>query len=274
MNYRALFFLSIIILIIGVGGLFLLPSDEATQPTTTQTETQAAPESKEKVPEVVIMTAVANRELSKGILLQADDYTLSELKVEQTSPLVKSDLTQFIAGANATSLQGFLTNENITAGSLLSENNLISPEDSRFIISSLDSTQEVAYRIYIKDTEEYILDTLRQGDSVSVFNQQQDLDNKKTDKKNLIKLMDNLTVLQVKKNKVDEKKTDNSSITTSERSEGYIGYVSVKINAKDVKKFYTLETKSKLIVLPSHQSEPTNHRGTLVRELRGSANAK
>lgn len=273
MNYRALFLLSIIILIIGVGGLFLLPSDEATQPTTTQTENQAVPEPKEKVPEVVIMTAVANRELSKGILLQADDYTLSELKVEQTSPLVKSDLTQFMAGTNATSLQGFLTNENITAGSLLSENNLISPEDSRFIISSLDSTQEVAYRIYIKDTDEYILDTLRQGDSVSVFNQQQDLDNKKTDKKNLIKLMDNLKVLQVKKNKVEDKKEDNSGFT-SEPKEGYIGYVSVKINAKDVKKFYTLETKSKLIVLPSHQSEPTNHRGTLVRELRGSANAK
>lgn len=270
MNYRALFFLSIIILIVGVGGLFLLPSsDEPSSETspTTQIETPAKPE--EKVPEIVIITAVANRELPKGILLQAEDYTLSEIKVEQTSPLATSDLTPFMAEAKTTSLQGFLTNENISAGSLLSNNNLISPEDSRFLISSLNSKQEVAYRIYIGNTEEYILDTLRQGDSVSVFNQQQDLDNKKTDKKNLIKLMDNLKVLQVKKNKVDEQKTDDSNLS-SEKREGYLGYVSVKINAKDVKKFYTLENKSKLIVLPSHQSEPTNHRGTLVRELRGN----
>ncbi|WP_373778489.1 SAF domain-containing protein [Glaesserella sp.] len=267
MNYRALFIISILILVIGVGGLFLLPS--SSEETTTQAPPPPPVEKVEekKVIEVLVATAVTNRDLTKGTLLQADDYTLSQMKVEETSPLVQSDLTDLINRSETGSLQGFLVAENLTSGSLITKNSIISPDDSRFLISSLDPKQEVAFRVYIREPEQYILDTLRHGDFVSVFTQQPDSSSRKnTDKLNLIKLADNLRVLQVKIFKTDEVTESQNSVT---KTNDYLGYVSIQVNAAKVKEFYSLESKPKLIVLPSHQEEKTNHRGTFVRELRG-----
>ncbi|MDO4698899.1 MAG: SAF domain-containing protein [Pasteurellaceae bacterium] len=259
MNYRILFFIAALILSIGIGGLFFLPVDETQDASPT---TQAQPEI-QKVPEVVIMTAVVNKNLSKGKLLQADDYTLSELTVEETSPLIQSNLKPFMEQSQSSSLQGFLLAENLTAGSLLSSHHLIAPNDDRFLISSLDPKQEVAYRIYLEASEQYILDTVRQGDNVSVFSQQQDLAQHNTDKKNLIKLVDNLTVLRV------QALNSEKEASSSAQKPSYIGYLTVKIDARKVQTFYALEHRSKLVVLPSYQSEATNHRGSLIRKLRG-----
>lgn len=258
MNYRILFLLAGVVLAIGIGGLFFLPTEETSESQPSAPQVEAV-----KVPEVVIMTAVVNKNLTKGKLLQAEDYTLSELTVEETSPLVKSDLKPFMEQAQSQSLQGFLVAENLTEGSLLSTNHLIAPNDDRFLISSLDPKQEVAYRIYLEASEQYLLDTLRQGDKVSIFNQQQDSTQRSTEKKNLVKLVDNLTVLRVQTLNNEKEESGNN------QKQPYIGYLAVKINAQNVQTFYSLENRSKLIVLPSHRSEATNHRGTLIRKLRG-----
>lgn len=271
MNYRALFIISILILVVGVGGLFFLPSpSEETPAQTTEAPPPPPPPvevEEKKIVEVLVTTATANRDLKKGMLLQADDYTLSQVKVEETSPLVESDLSELIKSGDSGTLQGFLVAENLTSGSLLSKNNVISPNDTRFLISSLDPTQEVAYRIYIKEPEQYILDTLRQGDSVSIYNQQRDLDRSDTEKMNLVKLVDNLTVLQVKIFKTNDVESQESGVI---QNTDFLGYVAVKLNAAKLKELYSLENGSKLIVMPSHKAGPTNHRGAFVRELRGN----
>lgn len=255
MNYRILFLLAGVVLSIGIVGLFFLPVEEADE------GQKNVPAQVANVPEVVITTAVANKNLSKGNLLHADDYTLSTLTVEETSPLVQSNLQPFLEQTQSQTLQGFLLAENLTTGSLLSANQLIAPNDDRFLISSLDPSQEVAYRIYLEPSEQYILDTVRQGDSVSIFTQQQDLTRHNNDKKNLIKLVDNLTVLRLQ--------TINAEGSENNQKPAHIGYVTVKIDAQKVQKFYALENRSKLVVLPSHHSEATNHRGSLIRKLRG-----
>ncbi|WP_150539634.1 flp operon protein C [Actinobacillus vicugnae] len=268
MNYRMLFIISTFILIIGFGGLFMLPDSEdgaqvaettATAPQTTQPE----------VATKVITTATLNRDLTKGVLIQAEDYTLTEFTVPETSPLLSADLKALLETAQTSSLQGFVTTENMKAGSLVQPTLLITPEDPRFILFSINPNQEVAYRVYIQSHEQYILDSVRSGDNVAIFSQQSDLAQRDRDQSSLVKLVDNLTVLQVKTFSAEETKQD-----TSQTKKDFVGYISVKVNASDLKAFYSLDKQAKLIVLPNDvATKAINHRGMFIRQLRGKNNA-
>ncbi|VEI45930.1 flp operon protein C [Actinobacillus equuli] len=44
----------------------------------------------------MITTATLNRDVTKGTLIQAEDYTLSELTVPETSPMISSDLKAYL----------------------------------------------------------------------------------------------------------------------------------------------------------------------------------
>ncbi|WGE68170.1 SAF domain-containing protein [Actinobacillus equuli subsp. haemolyticus] len=268
MNYRVLFIISTFILVIGFGGLFMLPNAEDSVP---QSETAAASTETAKQPEVatkVITTATLNRDLSKGTLIQAEDYTLSELTVPETSPLLSSDLKNLLETATVPTLQGFVATENIKAGSLLQPELLITPDDPRFILFSINPHQEVAYRVYIQSAEQYILDSVRSGDSVSVFSQQTDLAHRERDQGSLVKLADNLTVLQVKTFTAEENKD------SSEQKKDFLGYISLKVDAAMLKAFYSLDKQAKLIVLPTDAAaKAINHRGMFIRQLRGKNNA-
>ncbi|AIZ79019.1 SAF domain-containing protein [Actinobacillus equuli] len=267
MNYRVLFIISTFILVIGFGGLFMLPNAEDAN----QAESAAASAEAPKQPEVVtkvITTATLNRDVTKGTLIQAEDYTLSELTVPETSPMISSDLKSLLETANTPSLQGFVATENIKAGSLVQPELLVTPNDPRFILFSINPNQEVAYRVYIQNNEQYILDSVRSGDTVSVFSQQTDLAHRERDQGSLVKLVDNLTVLQVKTFTAEENKQDSS------HNKDFLGYISLKVDASMLKAFYSLDKQAKLIVLPTDAAaKAINHRGMFIRQLRGKNNA-
>ncbi|TDQ57639.1 pilus assembly protein CpaB [Mesocricetibacter intestinalis] len=260
MNYRVLFLISFLILGVGLGGLFFLPSSSENTDTANTNQSAEAPVQETK-PQKLITTAVLTRDLSKGSLLQAEDYALSELSVDEDNPLVENDLKQMLDAAGNQSVQGFLLNENMAQGSLLSKNTLISPQDPRFLLSTLDPKTEVAYRIYIASADAYLLDTVRVADNVAVFSQQTAKGVDSADRNELIKVIDKVSVLYSKAFSDEEAKAAGDGET--------VGYITVKADAAQVQKLYSVVKDAKLIVLPSEQQDSVNHRGMFIRKLRG-----
>ena len=272
MNYRVLFLVSLFILFVGVVGLFMFPSGgEDTPPTEIAGQPNETPAPKaEKPAERLITVAQLTRDIAKGTLLQAGDYQLSELNVAEDSPLINNDLKSFFETSKTQSLQGHLMAESVKAESFISPAMVISPKDSRFLVSSLDPKQEVAYRIYVQPPERYILDTVSSGTYVSIYSQQNNTDSENNgERMDLVKLADNLLVLQVN---IYEAETEGNQGTENDNfRKDYLGYVNVKINAEQVKSLYTLDKAAKLIVLPSAvRDENINRRGALIRNIRGN----
>ncbi len=275
MNYRTLLIISVLVLIVGIGGIMFMPTEgesSETQQITIQPVSQPAPQP-EKKPEQVILIAELKHDLDKGQLLQADDYVLSEVSVTEDSPLLNNNLKNVVAANGIQGLQGYLMAENMKTGSLLSDKTIIGPSDPRFFTSSLDPNQEVAYRIYLKPGDDYILNTIHGGDYVVIYNQQVANDSRNTyDRKELVKVSGKTLVLQAKsfaeeaaKNPDAEKSSDGIP-----KNNEYVGYVALKVTGEQAKKFYSLDQGSKLVMLPAEDNDQNiDSRGVFIRKLRG-----
>ncbi|MCX2961817.1 flp operon protein C [Rodentibacter caecimuris] len=264
MNYRMLFIISFLILAVGVGGILFIPSgNEGTN--TNSTQSHSTEENQENKIEKLITLAELKRDVVKGTLLQADDYSLNEITVPENSPMAEYDLKEVIKDSSTT-LQGYLVNENLQGGSLLSSSTIISPTDSKFLISSINTKQEVAFRININESERYLLDTVKGGDYVSICSQYFSSDDRGSirERSDLAKIADRVLVLQVRTFNDEEVKNSSSGNTNT------FGYISVKVNVEQVAKFYKLYKESKLILLPSEgRDKSSEHRGISIRKLRG-----
>ena len=273
MNYRTLLIISVLTLAVGIGGIMFMPAfDNTENQQTIIINNQSVPET-EKKPEKLILTAELKNDVSKGHLLQADDYILNEISVPETSALVDNDLREATTKNGIQGLQGYLMAENVRAGSFLSNKSIISPNDPRFFTSSLNPSQEVAYRIYVRSGDDYILNTILSGDYVSVYSQQTASDSRNTyDRKDLVKVLGKAVVLQARNfAQVAEQGTETEkALGLAPNSEVYAGYVALKITAEQAKKFYSLDRESKLVILPvENNTQEVDSRGVFIRKLRG-----
>lgn len=260
MNYRALFIISGLILAVGFWGLFFNSNSESANTENTNSQTTAQPVAKETKEQVLITTATLVKDVRKNTLLQAEDYTLNEISVNVDAELVRYNLKDLLKDTQMNSLQGFLVNQNVQSGSILSPDVLLSPKDPRFLVSSLDPRQEVAYRVFVKPQNAYILDTLQNGAQASIYSQQQAKGRDSADKTDLVKIVDNVQVLYSHTFTPEEKDKNNDN---------FVGYISVKLHAAKAKEFYALARDADLVVLPVNKESTTNHRGMFIRKLRG-----
>ncbi|QLB12355.1 pilus assembly protein CpaB [Bisgaardia hudsonensis] len=259
MNYKVLFTVSFLILAIAFVGLFIIPNNNNSNSNSIENTQQILPELTKKE-EVLITTASIKKDVTAGKLLQAQDYQLSEFTVEVDNSLVEYNLKPLIDASPDHSLQGFLTTQHLKTDSLLSPQVLISPNDPKFLVSSIDPKQEVAYRVYIHSPERYILDTLQSGGYVSIYNHQNVVGNANPDQTDLIKLLDKQLVLYSKTYTAEELNNTKNDV---------VGYVAIRLKAEQLKPLYSLPKDTRLILLPTDKSTPTNKRGALIRKLRG-----
>ena len=274
MNYRTLLIISVLILAVGIGGIMFMPTGEENTESQQTSVTNQQESQTEKKPEKLILTAELRNDVDKGHLLQADDYVLNEISVEEESLLIANDLRDAVNKNGIQGLQGYLMAENMRAGSFLSTKSIISPNDPRFFTSSLDTNQEVAYRVYIKAEDSYILHTISGGDYITVYNQQIAGDSRNTyDRKDLVKVSGKVLVLQAK---TFSDSTDENAPEGKKASDGlpneqeYVGYVALKVTAEQAKKFYSLDRESKLVILPAESNtQNIDSRGVFIRKLRG-----
>lgn len=256
MNYRVLFIISFLILAMGLSGLFFMfPDENQTAPA----QNQNAGEQPAAKRQTAVLLAQTTRSVAQGALLQAGDYAFNELSVDSDDPRLKFDLKPLFENTDNYSLQGYLVKQPLQAGSFLSANLLLSPQHPDYLFSSLDPKREVPYRIYIRHGERYIFDSLKTGAIVSISSQQAMRGVNGT----LIRLIDNAVVLQTKIYTQEEQLLD--------KDRNIFGYVTVKLDVEQMKKFYSLPKDAHLIVLPNNEPPQgaTNHRGIYVRKLRG-----
>ena len=274
MNYRTLLIISVITLAVGIGGIMFMPTGEENTESQQTSITNQQESQTEKKPEKLILTAELRNDVDKGHLLQADDYVLNEISVEEESLLIANDLRDAVNKNGIQGLQGYLMAENMRAGSFLSTKSIISPSDPRFFTSSLDPNQEVAYRVYIKAEDSYILHTSSGGDYITVYNQQIAGDSRNTyDRKDLVKVSGKVLVLQAKafSDSEDENAPEGKKASDGLPNEQeYVGYVALKVTAEQAKKFYSLDRESKLVILPAESNtQNIDSRGVFIRKLRG-----
>lgn len=263
MNYRVLFLISLLVLAVGLGGLFMMPSQtnnvESTQPATSQTVV---------VEKKTIKMAMANQDMPAGAILKQGDYQINELQVEEESPLIADDVTDLLA-QNSESLNGFLISDKASNGRFLAKATLISPTDERFLFYTVGK-DEVVYRVYIRLEHQFALDTLKSGDIVGIFAQQKDFNSDNADEnRRFDKILQNLEVVKI------DRFSDNKVEGEPEKPEAlkdYAGYVSVRMKADKVKELLTLTKSRALVVLPEGDAtydEVINKRGLSIRSLRG-----
>ncbi|PJG83355.1 flp operon protein C [Caviibacterium pharyngocola] len=257
MNYRFLFTISFLILAVGLSGLFFMIPDD----TAVKTEQTVEEQPVVVVKNTTITLASLKKDLPKGALVQAEDYILSEKDVPENDPLVANDIKSLLQEQHNFSLQGFLVSENLQAGSMLSKERLVAPDDPRFLLFSLDPKQEVAYRLNIKPNNSYILDTLQIGQSVSLYSQQDHPYNDQLDTQDFVKLITDVPLLGRRAYTWEEQ----------EKHKGIAGYVTLKLNTEQVKTLYSLPKDAVVMVLPEDgkSKNSANHKGSFIRKLRG-----
>lgn len=260
MNYRILFFISILILAIGVGGLFMLPNQQSAPQAVTDTETATVPEPEKKT----IKVALAKQSLPAGTILKEGDYQVSEMQVEPESVLAKDDVSEALA-QNSDSLNGLLMSEPVLDGRFLPPQGLIAPSDERFLFYTVGKG-EVIYRAYIRNEHQFVLDTLKSGDVVGLFALQQDFRANNSEQMRFDPILQNLEVV-----KIDRFIQEDANNSKQAGLADYAGYVSVRMHADNVKDVLSLTKSRALLVLPQSETanEPINKRGLTIRSLRG-----
>lgn len=259
MNYRILFVIAFLILIVGVVGIFYVIPDDA--PPAEQAVAQAPqPEPAPVVNTKTVLLAKVTEDFAKGQILRSQDFTLSEESVPETDAVGKNDLSGLLVEGR--SLEGFTVSQNLAKGSYITPNIAVAPDDERFMFYTLDPKNEVAYQLCIEQKDASSLDTLQAGENVGVyvFVPEERANVKFSPLFNAVKL------LQLKKTPVDEENPNaNASCAFTVR---------LKLTLDQVKKMYAIKLPDQLpnrfLLLPAESEQPAQRHGTLIRSLRGN----
>lgn len=276
MNRKFLLLFSILIIAIGVTGILVDFEDNKKE------TNKLVIQNKEK--EVIISLVQAARNLSSDTLLEKTDYTIKKIVVPESSDLIKHAITE------TTNINSHLLKNNILIGSYITKEMLVSPDSDEFIHFSLQKDQ-VIYKFNIRNQDDYLLNTLNIGDTISLQLRILETDKNKgvrsgiaINTKNMGKnsnyslneIISNMKVVRIKKYSAEElSEKNNKNQKTNETPKGYI---SVIIKTKDLSLIRLVENSGDIFLIPSYNIEDNTKHNNLyeiipklrtTRELRG-----
>lgn len=156
MNHRTLFFLSLIVIIVGLLGIFLQnQSSDITNQTEALVENKPIKRTR--------LVAQATRDLRAYETLSPSDYQIKEIEIEEGR-----QSEYFPPEFSLTTLKGYLILHNIAEGSKLLPEMLDSPLSPTFIKNSLKSNK-LPYSIKVKADDAWLLSFLTVGDNVTLY---------------------------------------------------------------------------------------------------------
>ena len=282
MNHRMLFILSIVVIVVGVCGIFIQNTQH--QPV----GVHKSESTRELAPEQKIMVAEALRDLKPYDILTAEDYRLISMRISSTMKDYRD-----ISYLSNKGLVGALVRNHVAKGAFIIPAEIISPTDSSFISASLREG-EVPFSLPIFSSGDYILSTTRSGDKMDVYIRLIEVDrNKKSDvglmgegssgaAKNTpqyvtMRLLNNVTVLESKR--FDKKKEDGQEKKrfTHEKEEP-IGSITLRLNQRQVVELIAVAKTGEFFLLPDGGTESAGVKVRMdeilpqfrsVKELRG-----
>ncbi|WP_067710288.1 hypothetical protein [Erwinia sp. ErVv1] len=289
MNHRMLFFISLIVIIVGVAGILLQykpPAEPATE------DSVSLPVS---VPEKKItFLAQASRELKPYDLLSLSDYKIKEIEVHEDAENNRGFSSEVIAD-----LRGYLILENIAEGGIISPEMAISPRSPEFIQRSLRD-DETPYAIKVNVNDEFILTTLKVGQKITLILRAEESNNSRAVANQTAAADDGMSTalgndgvstaissavtqfftqpLMSSIDVIDIKKYENPSNTTF-RDNNIAGEVIVRVDAEQIATLRTVEKSGEILISLTKGSAHLSDKRTqlsdilpsfrTVRELRG-----
>lgn len=282
MNHRVLFILSIVVIVVGIGGILIQNTQH--QPV----EDHKSESTRELASEQEIMVAEALRDLKPYDILTTEDYRLISMKISSTMKDYR-DISSLSNGG----LVGALLRSHVAKGASIIPAEIISSTDPSFISASLREG-EVPFSLPILPDEDYILSTTRSGDKMDVYIRLIEVErNKKNDvglmdegssgaAKNTpqyatMRLLNNVTVLESKRFEKNKKEGQEKNRFTHEK-EDPIGSITLRLNQRQVVELMTVAKTGELFLLPDGGAESAGSKVRMdeilpqfrpVKELRG-----
>lgn len=267
MNHKALFLASLLVIIVGIIGLIFHQSNEKDKENLSPTTTTQTGEQN-------ITVALSNRPIASGALLEGDDFTVKSFAVPHSSNLIKHDISAI------KSLNGYLVTVNIAENSYISPEMLESPDSPTFMANSL-SAGEIAYRFQINNNNAYLFDSFNRGETVSLYLRTLEtnknkkirdgitlesptLNNVKNQQYVLTAIVKNMPVLSIKRYGEEDAK----NATKAGKDNDDIGYISVRINAQDVKKIHAVEKAGDIFLIPAKDNSDETQLNEILPNLR------
>lgn len=263
MNRKFLILFSLLIVAIGISGILLNPDKDMPE-LLTQTE---------KRKERNIVLAQTRHDLTAGRLISKKDYSLQNITVDESSDLVKNDLSHGhrINGdstddnkINDHRLDGHLLKNNILAGSYITDEMLISPSSREFSRLNLKHG-EIIYKFYITEKNEYLLNTLNPGDVLSfqlltletnktkgmengIAIDSKSMNSKQRQKYSLNNVIPDMPILSIKTYSPEELSVKNNK---NNKTEAYaLGYIEVIMKIQDLEFIHTVEKAGEVFLTP------------------------
>ncbi|TPW42150.1 pilus assembly protein CpaB [Mixta tenebrionis] len=270
-----IFFLSIIVIGVGIAGIVL----QKNQAPTKKTVVSAQQENKSKV----IVVAEATRDLQAHDILRPDDYQLRSVEINKDANDIRD-----ISSVSASGLDGFLLLNNLSKDSAILPEMVASPNSKDFIYRSLKS-DELTYAYPVMQQEDYLLSSLSRGQKVSIYIRLAEIEKDKTNSVGLVsegnsgtskqmkkfslsKVTDALTILDVKK---EEKKEDQRK---SYNRDEPVGSIILRMNQSQLAKLRVVEKAGDILLFPADDNIANYEKYRMdevlpqfgsVRELRG-----
>lgn len=275
MNHRVLFFLSIIVIAVGVAGIFI----QRYQHPTPQTQTQTVNVSGTKV----ITIAEASRALHPYTILQPEDYKIRTLEVDNTKDDVRD-----LSSLSSLDLNGYLVRNNIPAGSAIIPRLIEAPVSQTFIMHSLRGN-ELPYSYAVKPSEAYLLSSLKVGNHVSLFIRITEVERKNKDAVNYVPdsggssdnklkkfalspVLIGLSILDVQQDKKKEEKNYSAD------PDAPVGRIILRMNQEQLANLRVVEKAGEIILFPAEGGQEKNKKKEMdevlpqfrtIKELRG-----
>jgi len=273
MSHRVLFFLSIIVIAVGVAGIFI-QRDKHSEP---QVETLKKSGSR------VVTIAEARRELHPYEILQAEDYKIRTLEVDNAKDDVRD-----LSPLSSLNLNGYLVHNNIAEGGAIIPGLIEAPTSHTFIMHSLRGN-ELPYSYAVKPGEEYLLSALKVGNKVSLFIRVTEIERgKKSDvsfvregsgssdkelkKYSLSPVLVGLSILDIHRDKKNEGKSYSGD------PDAPIGRIVLRMNQEQLADIRVVEKAGEIILFPAEGSPEKNKKKKMdevlpqfraIKELRG-----
>lgn len=253
MNRKFILLCSILIIAIGVTGILMGTVDDK------KITNNFSASNKEK--DVTIILAQATTDLSLGTLLTHTDYTIKKITVPPSSELIKNDISE-----NAI-INSYLLKTNILEGSYITKDMLASPDSDEFSYLSLQKGQ-VIYKFDIKQQDDYLLNTLNVGDTLSFQLRTLETDRNKgmehgttintksiNDRKrqtySLNRIIPDMRIIRIKKYSTSELSEKNNNKQKTE--DILVGNIAVIIKTKELNLIHLVEKSGDILLVPSYK---------------------
>ncbi|WP_145521037.1 tight adherance operon protein [Yersinia mollaretii] len=279
MNRKFLLLFSLLAVSIGVAGILRNSGDDD------NSIADLVEFKKEK--DINIVLAQSTHDLSSGSILAKDDYALKVIMVPESNELIKSDVSKI------ENINRYLLRTNVLAGSYITHEMLVSPESNEFNRLILQKG-EVIYKLEIKQSDDYLLDTLSVDDSLSfqlrtletdqrkgvengISINNQEMNDRKKQNYSLTEITPNMRIIRIKKYSTSELSERNSKNQKTEDMS--TGYIDVVISTEELDLIHIAEKAGDVFLIPRINSSVQNYKSKnlhdilpklhTIRELRG-----